>query len=379
MGLYTYRFADLMTGNMLAELPLTGVTFDSRLNAAGSFKADLSLSDPTLVLAKDPIGSTQPGRTAIWVDRDGTLVWGGILWTRFYDSEKEVLTLGGQDFFSYFDHRYVNDKLTFTNVDQLSIAKQLFQYAQGQNGSFPKPGGNIGMAYESPYPTSPVPRTLALTQYELKQLSQSVTDLSQADNGFDFAVDVQYDGSGVPIFTFNPAYPRRGRTAIQSGFVVELPGGIQKYTYSEDGTGLEVTAFAVGTGTGTAGLTSSASTAALIDAGYPLLEGVQSYKDVTDQARLDAHARADASAYSEPLTIAAVTVVGSVDPVVGSYITGDDIRLRITDKRFNLGHRADGSLIGPGIDTFKRIVGYQVTPGDDTLELVQMSLGAALS
>ena len=372
MGLYTYLAANPLTDAIIDELPLRNVKFDTKLNGAGSFSADLPLSDSTLVPTSE-LNSTAPNQTAIWVDRAGALVWGGMIWTRSYDSATETLKLGGTDFFSYFEHRYISDTLTYTNVDQLSIAKQLIQYAQGQNGSFPKPGGNINVQYANPYPTSGINRSVTYNGYELKQIAAAIQELSQQDTGFDFGLDVQYV-AGVPTVTFNPSYPRRGRTATQTGWVFELPGNITNYTYDEDGTLTEVTSYAVGAGTGTSMLRSSTSTTSLIDNGYPLFEGVHSYKDVTDQPTLDAHARADAAAFAGPVALADITVLGSA---FSGPITGDDVRIRITDRRFNKGFNSDGTPIGPGIETFLRIIGIEVTPGDDAMELVRLTLGPA--
>ena len=45
MTQYRYLLADLRTNAILAELPLTGVTFTSQLNTAGSFNAHIQMSD----------------------------------------------------------------------------------------------------------------------------------------------------------------------------------------------------------------------------------------------------------------------------------------------------------------------------------------------
>lgn len=372
MGLYTYYAANPLTDSIIDELPLRNVTFDTKLNGIGSFSAELPLSDSNLVPTSE-LNSTAPNQTAIWVDRGGVLVWGGLVWTRGYDSEKETVKLGGNDFMSYFEHRFINDTLTYTNVDQLSIVKQLLQYAQGQNVSFPKPGGNVNVQYANPYPTSGILRSATYNSYELKQIAAAIQELSQQDTGFDFGFDVQYV-AGIPTVTFNPSYPRRGRTATQTGWVFELPGSISKYTYDEDGTQTEVTSFSVGAGTGSSMLRSSSSTTSLIDNGFPLFEGTHSYKDVADQPTLDAHARADAAAFAGPVALADITVLGSA---FSGPITGDDVRIRITDRRFNKGFNSDKTPIGPGLDTFLRIIGIQVTPGDDAMELVKLTLGPA--
>ena len=41
---YRYLFADLLTNDILAELPLTGVSFTQQLNQAGTLQGHLLLS-----------------------------------------------------------------------------------------------------------------------------------------------------------------------------------------------------------------------------------------------------------------------------------------------------------------------------------------------
>ena len=41
---YRYLFADLLTNEILAELPLTGVSFTQMLNQAGSFQGRILLA-----------------------------------------------------------------------------------------------------------------------------------------------------------------------------------------------------------------------------------------------------------------------------------------------------------------------------------------------
>src|ERR1700758_54694 len=143
--LYTFLFCDLMTNAVLAEIPLSQVSFENRLNDAGTFSGVLTLGDPRIA-ALDPFGSTQPGRTAIYVDRGGKLVWGGVLWTRRFDSNSKALQLSGNEFWSYFKSRLILANLTFiggsgassVGDDQLAIARYLINQAQATAG------GNIG-------------------------------------------------------------------------------------------------------------------------------------------------------------------------------------------------------------------------------------------
>lgn len=354
---YTYLSCDLATNEVLAELPLRGVSFTLALNRAGDFSATLPLGD-SRVTDLDPISATEPIRTALYVDRGGVLLWGGIVWTRRYNSATRSIELAGNEFWSYFRKRRITDTLAYTNEDQLTIVRELIDYAQA------KPGGDIGVDTGSG--TSGVVRDRTYSSYEYKPVGEAVEQLSAVLDGFDFAIDVAYS-AGEPAKFLRLGYPRRGRTATATGLLFELDslgGNILGYSYPEDGTSSANTVHSIGAGDGESILRSVSSRTDLIDAGFPLIEELTTYKDVVVQSTLDAHAEADVEAFAGPVTIAEVTVQADTDPMIGSYIVGDEARFRINDERF-----ADDPL-----DTYHRIVAMTVRPGDDEQETVTLTL-----
>ena len=358
---YSYYFADLRTNAILAELPLTRVNFDSQLNAIGGFKGSLPLGDAG-VLKLDPIGSTQTERTAIYVDRDGTIVWGGILWTRVYNSSTHALDLGGSEFLSYFQRRNVNAVFDANNIDQMDLARQVATYVASVTG------GDIGITASSG--TSPQMRTLHYDPWDLKNAYSILSETSALEFGYDFAVDVQYV-AGVPTKTLTLSYPRRGRNWLATGHLFEYPGNIQSYVWTEDGTQGANKVYVTGSGSGPNQLISTAADTSLIDAGYPLLEAVIPSKSIDNQYYLDSQARAHLTALANPVVIPEITVRGDLDPIFGSYSVGDDGRIRITDERFPAPVAG-----GAGIDTYRRIIGQNVTPGEGGIpEVIVLPLG----
>lgn len=363
MAIYTYLFADLRTNAILAELPLAGVGFEQILGGAGSFNATLALGDPK-VAKLDPLGSTEPERTAIYVDRDGVLVWGGILWTRRWGSSARQLQLAGNEFWSYARRRHLRTTKTYEEVDQLEIAQDLLNWMQSLAG------GDIGLVVGTE--TSGVLRDRTYYGYELKQIGEAVEQLSRVEGGFEFAVDVRYGSSGTPEKILTLSYPRRGRTVDKTGLVFELPGNINDYDWPEDGTTAANASHAVGAGEGDSMLSSVAHRPDRLDAGYPLLEQVVAYKDVSEFATLDAHARADVAAATADVR-PTITVRADTEPRLGSYITGDDARVRITDDRW-----PSTAASAVGLDTFMRIVGISVDPPSaGTAEQVNLTTIAA--
>jgi len=368
-GTYTYLACDLISNAVLAELPLSQVTYQTLLNSAGTFSAKLPLMDAR-VKRLDPVATTQPTRTALYIDRDGVLVWGGIIWTRRYDSPSNSFALAGTEFWSYFKHRFLHTTLDYPapGTDEFIIVRDLINYAQFQGG------GNIGIQVGSN--TSGILRTLTHWLYEKKNIADEIERLAKLDNGFDFGIDVSYVG-GIPTKTLNLAYPRRGRAQGATGHVFEYPGNIISYVWPEDGTTQAVSATIVGAGEGTSMLTSTSVNTSMIDAGYPLVEEKFTYKEMTDPAAVASMAASLVRAYATPITLPQLTVRADVDPVLGAYIDGDDVRVRITDAARFPDNRgvANTDGIDHSFDGYFEITGKEVTPTDDTKEVVLLTLG----
>jgi hypothetical protein len=354
---YRYLFADLVTNEIIGELPLTGVQFTQQLNQAGTFNGHLLLSginaDNFNVTA-----STIPGRNAIYVDRNGILIWGGIIWARSYSSAAQELSVTAREFESYFERRRINTDLDFVNVDQLSIAQTLVSTAQGQ------PYGDIGIVIGAE--TSGVLLSRSYYSYELKTVYSALQDLSRSEDGFDFNILVAYNGAGTPTKTLNLGYPRIGTVySVNDPYATffEMPGNIVEYEYPEDGAVAANKIYALGAGSNEGKLISIQEDAAKYSEGWPLLEEQANYSDITDQAYLDQLALGQVNAVSYPPTTIRIVVPAYAEPVYGTYAIGDDARLRITDSRFP-----------DTLDEIYRIVAINVTPGENGPERVTLTL-----
>lgn len=358
---YRYLLGDLLTNEIVAELPLTGVGFTQQLNTFGTLSAHILLSG----INADQYNvndATVPGHNCIYVDRDGVLIWGGVIWSRSYNSTTQALNITAQEFLSYFGHRRISETTHFENIDQLVIAKTLIQDAQAL------PYGNIGVGYNSEGQTTSgilVDRTYY--NYELKTVFNAIQDLSRQSDGFDFHIDIAYDINGQPTKSFNTYYPKVGETysaTNPSAVVFEFPAGnVVEYEYPEDGSIVANTVYALGAGSNEGKLISVAQDATKFADGWPLLDDQANYSDVTDQTMLDNLAIGQVVATSYPPTTLTIVAPPYVDPILGTYEVGDEARIIITDSRF------------PNtLDTVYRIVALSVQPGEDGPERVTLTL-----
>jgi len=366
---YTYLVADLSSGVILDELPLTGVSFDKRLNDTGSFRGQLRVDDPE-IRDRGPRLLTEPGRTAVYVDRNGDLLWGGIFWTSRYSAANSTLEIGASDFLSYFEHRRVlaypvadpPRSVAYTD-DQLAIAVSLVQLAQSHRG------GDLGLEVrvlvpaDIPAGTSGVTRTVSYAAEELKLVADALRDLANAKNGFDFVVDVEYGREGTPVRFMRFGYPRLDQPGAPH--IWEYGANLIDFTWPRDAASMVTRMFAQGTSDGGAPLLKWAEDSAAYDNGWVLLEDAASQLDTKEPTLVHAQAWGELEARRRPVVLPELTVRADLEPIVGSYDVGDDMRVIIDDPFFAAGHE----------DVTVRLLSFEVTPGDDAgLEQVTLTV-----
>lgn len=359
---YRYLFTDLLTNQVLAELPMTNVNFTQQLNSAGTFTGELLLSG-VQSYQLNVLNATIPARCCVYVDRNGVLEWGGIIWQRNYNSTTQRLKITAREFLSYFEHRLITSTQAFTAVDQLQIVETLVAQALAT------PYGNVPMLYNQDANSTGISGILSTRTYygyELKTVMQAITDLATSAQGFDFEISVYYDGTGSLQKSFNTYYPKTGDTysaTNQNALVFELGGNISSYDYTEDGSKAVNSVYVIGAGSSDAQLISTAQDTTKFANGWGLLEETASYTDVTDTTLLANLASAQIFAASSPPITLKIVAPPYVDPVYGTYEIGDDVRVRIKDPFFP-----------QGLDNSYRIVALNVQPGETGPEQITLTL-----
>ena len=354
---YRYIFADLLSNAVIAELPLTGVNYTQALNAAGTATGRILLADLD-VQTMNPYAATLPEKTALYVDRDGTIVWGGEIWSQRYDSETGTLEITAREFESYFEKRIITASVSYSGIDQLTVAKALINNAQAVfNGNL-----NITTGAE----TSGVLISPSYYWYEQRSVFTALQDLSKTVNGFDFNIFCSYDINGNITKQLRLGYPRYGKVwsaTNQNATVVDNQSNIIKYTFDNDGTRGANTIYCTGSGSGENTLQYVAQDATQLAAGYAIHEISNSQSQISDITILTNYAKGQLAAISTPPITFQVVIPASIDPILGSYEIGDDVRVRIIDAMFP-----------NGIDTIYRLTALNVQVGEDSGEQVTMTL-----
>ena len=124
---------------IVAEIPFTNVNFTQEVNNNGTFTGEVllsGLSQGAYGVTANVVANTIPGQFALYVDFNGSPVWGGVIWNREYSSDTQILTITGQEMMSYFNRRVIYNtaggaggSTVFTNQDPCYIANQLITQA----------------------------------------------------------------------------------------------------------------------------------------------------------------------------------------------------------------------------------------------------------
>lgn len=381
-GQFKYSSNLLDDEMIVAELPLTGVTFTRELNSIGTFEGHLLLSGASVNY--NALDGTTPGKTTLyversWIDNDGipqtAIVWGGMVFSRTYNSAEQTLHITAREFEAYLDRRAVSKDLIYGPADPLFIAQDIVNLSQGTSYS----NGSIGIQVGSE--TSGVLLYRSYHPYELKSVYQCLQDLARSESyGFDFEILCEYDPLGVYSTgiskTLKLYYPRAGtiidpEAPTSSDLIWQFPANMVEYELSQDGEKTGNVVWALGGGSNEEQLRLKAYDPTKWDEtpyGWPRLEELTHFSDVYTVDYLQKLALGVINAVSTPPTSLHIVVPAYLDPAFGSYNLGDDAWVQIRDDFFP-----------NGMKSVYRITAMTVEPGEDGPERVTLTMTLPLA
>ena len=358
MTVWRLIYTDLKAGTVLGELPSQTFGFTETLNSDGSFEITMPLvtTTPTGRVTND-VSALQitdadlaPGETAVYFERDGAVLWGGIVWGVTADVLSNTMTVQGAGFLSYFRRRYIRTTTTHTAADQLNIARAFIDNAQAVSN------GSIGILTTDTN-TSGRTRNRTYLGFERKNVAEALTQLANVLDGFDFRFHSFRNSSGIIVVEFRVSYPATGR---RTETVFELGTNVQILNYTSDGSALTNSVDVIGAGDGDDLKIRTASNPASL-AFRPLLESVASFSDVSVDATLDEHAGRIVTRGSNPIETLSLVIYPDAIPNLGSYVIGDQIKIM-------------GDYGYLSMSNFWRIVSLAVTVSPDGAEEVHIDL-----
>lgn len=318
MAGYRFLLSDLLTGDLIGELPLSKADYSFTLNAPGAFKGSMPLEYAVDGVTVWDRASIEPAQNAIYVERDGRIMWGGILWSVDADVGGGSLDLAGQGFMSYFRHRVLKQSRFYWQWDRALIVKDLLDKTQAVNG------GDIGIDTSTLTSCGSTVSWLSFDGAERKVIADIIDDMAEEEErGFDWGFRTGWDSGSIATTAF-VNYPASGR---RTDHVFELGTNCELFGVSVDATDMATSIDVTGAGDGSRTSIGSAADASAIGV-YPVLDHVESATDVSSVYRLRRKALRTLTARRRPLTVPKLRTYGDVVPVLGSYEVGDRIRVR---------------------------------------------------
>lgn len=250
---YTYTFIDIRSQQKLGALPLYGVNCTDLLvqNATGTVAGTFTGStrmDGDFATTQEILDMTRPESTMIWMERDETPIWCGILWTRTYQSDGRVLQLNAQTFSSY--HTKVVWRPADTNVHTYSLTdnphnviRYLWQYCISEAS----PEYDVGVrleAYHQDVYDEVVTQVFNRTDY--KPLREYGEDPMKAGAEYRIVPSI-VDGVRVPIFQSGPPNTLGvTQNAADQSTPYQYPGDLSKYWLTNSSANAPTRLIAIG-------------------------------------------------------------------------------------------------------------------------------------
>lgn len=307
-----YVIGDLRTGRKIQTLNVMKGPWSAQLNTAETVSATVDLNDPDMQALRLDVSAT-PAKSFLVVEEAGK-VMGGPIWTTDWDADKRALQLNAKGMASIFDHRLIIPLLaksldvgqwivpdptdetktmpnpalasTYTNLWLGTIAKRLVQQALSWTG------GNLPIRFQDDEIGT---HEDTVNGTDFKMLGEKLRNITSLQGGPDinFVGERTSDQLGFQwlMQTGTAEQPQVAAEAITIWNVTAPDSPVSGLHVKRDGTKLASLAWEVGGRQADTVLVARAENDTLTDAGYPLMELVDSsHSSVALQPTLDAYA-----------------------------------------------------------------------------------------
>lgn len=363
---YRVLVGDLVTNTLYDELPVTRINFSHVLNGPGKCDISMSPNPQSDLLQKKLIASNiDPAKTVIYIEKDGVVLWAGVLWEVFVVYPANRLRIIGEGFWSYFRRRIIGETTTFTDRDQHYVAKTLIDNALAETG-----GDIAGISTASTNVTSGVNVSRTYYNYQRRFVGEAIEDLANREGGFDFDIESTWKnpyGTEFISNDFQCYYPRKGTRAET---IFDLDANLLRIQWQQKGQKFVNKLYMIGGGSASDTVLTESTDVGSIFEGYPLLEHRLAKKEITNSSTLLEHANRELQLRNQVFQTLTVEVnPKGPETRVGAFTTGDVARVRASRGYLDL-------------DKFYRIMSYDVYvnegSNDERISVVLSSVEATL-
>jgi len=332
----TFLIGNMLDGRRIQTLNVVTGSWTDTLNGAGSVTVKISLRDP-INRGLGLRDAAAVGKTFLAAVEGNIVLQAGPIWTHDYDRDAQTLDLTATGMWGYFDHRVVlpvlagrlpTDPTTDTNytTSYQGMVRNLVAQAQAAtNGNVPvilpaEITGSFVRAYRGSDLAFVGGRIAELTQILMGPDVRFVPSFTTDKLGVQWTLQI---GTPTQPLLFSPIdlvfRPTAARTSITS------------LRTKLDGTQLAAAGYGSGGRSNGTAISTVSTDATLLNAGYPLLEQVDSsHQTVTDTTTLQGYSDNLVKAGKVPVETWSFTHdVSQAAPFLGTFNPGDFAQVRI--------------------------------------------------
>ncbi|MCW7991491.1 hypothetical protein XF35_41430 [Streptomyces platensis subsp. clarensis] len=311
----------VLTGEWLTHnLSLRDLAYGPELNGPVALTGALAPK-----LAAQNLAAVDPGNTLIYVEADGEIVWGGLIWD--IRPQKNTVRLEAASWSSYLHHRHDLDgrlagRGPYTYADRCTVIRDIWAYAQSVVD------GNLGVVVDTTTSTSTVGTpsdVYTFNAWETPNLGERLDDLVSGDATPDYTCTAEWNTSKTAVIRrLRLGWPRLGARRTDISFasgvnLVEDP----EIALAADEYAQVVVASGAGDGSAKRRQTSA------VRNGRLRMEHVLDLPDIRTNDVLASRASAERISRQRLGAVEEVVVRDTPAAPLGSWQVGDDIYTRV--------------------------------------------------
>lgn len=360
-GLSRYRYISTQLGApfaKIAELPLTGVSWQRLRNGAGTFQGAVKLPPPITDEARVRCAlyrqATDQDTTCVYVLRDNVPVGAYAIGTQTYSSENQQISVNGAELSSYFRRRIIEDLSGDLDLRVSFEGQPMYDAVAAMVGRINDIGLTLDVTPGGPALPVTVPAQengtpeVAGTGWkgtDAKLVGEAIDELAAMDDGFDYRTDLTREGS-----MFARSFVLRPTLGEQVGMIAKYAATLSGFTVRRRTRTND--AIAIGGSDGDKRPYGRATDITFT----PPLTTVAQLNDEADTDRLDASAQAALDASRSGEVVEFEVIEDGVDAQIGALFPGDNCRIVIPKHK-------DPWYVN-GLDTVVQTLGFTVKVPD---------------
>lgn len=349
---------DFRTGRKWKDLPVLDATWERRRNTAETITAKVTLRDRD-VRALGLRNAAAPGKAFLAVLEGDTFMGAGPIWRKTWLDDEGTLSLRAAGMWSWADHRSILPATALTaetssflvadpadatktmpnpalrtalsNLSYGSIVKRWLAQAMSW------PGGAVPLVLPADEPGTR--RREAIEGTDFKNLGDAISDITEVENGPDVLFQPRWteDRLGIEwvLQTGTETQPQIRSASLHRWDLGLAESSMSGLTVIEDASNVASVAWVTGGRTADTALVQRAVSPRLTDAGYPLLERVDSsHTSVSEPPTLAMYAAEIVRVNDRPGEQWSFKVKKGMAPRIGEYNIGDRVQLHVRNNLY---------------------------------------------